>query len=491
MANENTSHAATLTRRAFLAAATTAAATATRPRAARAQEKRMNILLITCDQMRGDALSTLRHPNARTPNLDFLASRGSIFTRCFSNNPVCVPSRITCMTGRRPHEHGVFNNDGPLLNSTGNTLIGAAMDAGYYTGWVGKNHTFTDEVLEDLDGFTERRREPFRKYTSAVPPWWHGNMHWPAEDCYAESNTRDAVEFLKGVPDEKPFFLHVSYFDPHPPYFAPAIATEKYDPEKMILPQSARPSALSKRLDDYARALHYNKMPPQELRETLRHYYASIEWGVDKQVGQVLAGLVSIGRADETIVVFSSDHGDFMGEYGMVRKAMFLYDALLHVPLIIRVPHVDSRISNALTQTADIFPTIAELAGLDLPNGVSGKSLAPIMQGSANAVHDSIIATATYGDLPEDYFNNPEPLHGPGIDRPVHQRVQPATWGQQFRTAALRTQDWKLILNETHDPELYRLAGDIGETRNVYGDLAVRAPVDRWEQQLRDEGAFV
>lgn len=456
-----------------------------------AQRSRPNILMITCDQMRGDALGSMRNRNAITPHLDLLALRGTQFTRCFSNSPVCVPSRITAMTGRKPHEHGSLNNDDALLDSLSNTLAGAVQDAGYYTGWIGKDHCFERGVLDEFDVFSERRREPFRKYESAVPPWWHGNMHWQNDDCFAAVNTAEALSFMKGAPTDQPFFLHVSYFDPHPPYFAPASATAKYMAERLDVPNFARPELLSPRLADYARALHFDKMSEEELRETMRHYYASIEWGVDYQVGRLMAGLRGQGVADNTLVIFTSDHGDFMGEYGMVRKAMFLYDALLHIPCIIRGPGVNRQVSEALAQGADIFPTIADLAGLDLPDGVSGKSLGPICRGETEQVHDYITASATYSDLPADYFDDPEPLYGSGIDTPLHKRVAPDTWSGRYRTAALRTKRWKFILNETHDPELYYYDNDgLSETRNAYRNQSANAPTEEWTEQLIAEGAW-
>ena len=142
-----------------------------------------NIVYIICDQMRGDALGCLGNPNARTPNLDRLAADGVLFENGFSNNPVCIPSRMSTFSGLYPHQTGRLSNrswNSPLL-SLENTLMGYFQQKGYQTGWVGKNHTYRKKALSSLDFVHVRAREPFRKYNRFVPPHWHGDTLWPRE----------------------------------------------------------------------------------------------------------------------------------------------------------------------------------------------------------------------------------------------------------------------------------------------------------------------
>ena len=299
----------------------------------RAPDAPPNVVFIFCDQMRGDCISGLGHPNARTPHLDRMAREGVLFDNCFVNSPVCVPSRKSVFSGRYPHEHGSLTNQGRPFLSWPDTLCEHFQQRGYRTGWVGKNHTYKKSALDKLDTASIRAREPFRAYNGFVPPNWHTDVYWPEEDCYPQVNSDQAIDFIRKSKDE-PFFLHVSYFDPHPPYMAPADFTSRYISANMRLPVYVAPGALSERLEEFATTMGQDHMTRADMTETMRYYYAQIEWGVGRQVGRILSALEQQGLAENTIVLFTSDHGDFMGTHRMVRKGMFLYDSLLHVPMI-------------------------------------------------------------------------------------------------------------------------------------------------------------
>ena len=201
----------------------------------RAADAPPNVLFVTVDQMRGDCMASLGHPNARTPNLDRMAREGVLCANGFASGPVCVPTRKSCFAGLHPHEHGsLTNNDGEKLDFEG-TLLEYFAKRGYRTGWVGKNHTYANEALERLDKADIRSREPFRAYNGYVPPHWHSDVYWPEEDCFPHVNTESAVAFIEQGPATDPFFLHVSYFDPHPPYMAPARYSSRYSSADMAL----------------------------------------------------------------------------------------------------------------------------------------------------------------------------------------------------------------------------------------------------------------
>ncbi len=463
------------TRRAFLAHAAGCAAAATlgtvQPsRRAHAQDRPPNVVFIICDQMRGDALSCLGSPNARTPNLDRMAAQGVRCERAFSNNPVCVPSRVSAFSGRYPHEHGNLTNDsGERLASLEGTMLGHFRERGYRLGWFGKNHTYTNRPLRTLDAYSERSREPFRKYTPEVPPWWHGDSQWPAERCHASLTTAESIDFINGSKNE-PFFMHVSYFDPHPPYFAPAAFTSKYGSKDMHTPDYVAPEKLGPRLAAQKRAMQFELMGEDGLSEAMRCYYASIEYGVDLQVGRLLDALETAGLSENTVVLFTSDHGDFMGQHGMLRKGMFLYDALLHVPMIWHAP---GRIAKghrtaSLVETVDLFPTLMELTGARPETGLPGQSVAPLLRDAGTAAADrTIYASAAYNDFPEDYFDDPPSLLKPDEQIPLHTRVLKHACEAKYRTVMARNQEWKIILNESGGPELYCMAGGTVERENV------------------------
>jgi arylsulfatase len=264
-----------------------------------------NIVFIICDQMRGDALSCLGSSNARTPHLDKMAREGVLFKNCFANNPVCLPSRKSFFSGLYPHQHGsLTNNSGQSLPTLEGTLLGYLKQKGYRTGWIGKNHTYSNQALKGLDVTSIRAREPFRAYSKYVPPFWHSDTLWPEEECYPRKNTDEGIQFIQSSKKNQPFFLHLSYFDPHPPYMAPSEFSCRYNSKDMTIPPFISPDKLSPRLAEHARALHYDRIKDSDLTETMRYYYAAIEWGVDFQVGRILKSLETNGLLENTIVIF-------------------------------------------------------------------------------------------------------------------------------------------------------------------------------------------
>jgi len=220
----------------------------------------------------------------------------------------------------------------------------------------------------------------------------------------------------------------------------------------------------------------------------MRYYHASVEWGVDHQIGEILKALDKKGIAENTVLVFTSDHGDFMGEYRMVRKGMFLYDALLHVPLIWYAPgHLKKGLSfDNMTQNVDIFPTLLDIAGIEIPDHLAGRSLKNMMQGQVPIDDDFIVyASAVYSDLPEEYWDDPEPYFDPDSPVPFHTRVENLTWLSQYRTVMARTRNWKLILSESHDPELYKMDGGHVEKENLYGQTPYQQVAKELEQKIQ------
>lgn len=441
---------------------------------AKTKEEKPNVIFIICDQMRGDAFGAAGNSRIHTPNIDKLAENGVMFNNNFTNNPVCLPSRVSMFSGRYPHQTGVLCNKskGELLHFQ-KSLPWYFKQAGYRIGYVGKNHTYISSELKNFDFVDIRAREECRAYSKYVPPYWHSDMLWPEEDCNPRKNTDDAINFINQNEHGEPFFLHISYFDPHPPYMAPAEYTSKYCSDDMILPDYIDPAKLSDRLAEQQKALHYDKVPEADLKETMRYYYASVEWGVDYQIGRIMKALEEKGLDKNTIIVFTSDHGDFMGEHHMVRKAMFHYDALLHVPMIWYAPSYikkDYRPEN-LSQNVDIFPTLLDLAGIDIPEQLVGRSLVKVLQGKQPADKNfTVFASAAYSDLPKDYWENPEPYFESDNDIPFHSRVQDYTWNEENRTVMARNLNWKLILNETREPELYFMNGGHIERENLYGN---------------------
>jgi arylsulfatase A-like enzyme len=432
-----------------------------------------NIVFVICDQMRGDAFAAAGNNNVKTPNIDRLANGGVMFHNNYSNNSVCLPSRVSMFSGLYPNQTGIFcnNHDGEWL-SFEKSLPWYLQNAGYKIGYVGKNHTFIPTEFSNFDTVSLRGREECRNYSKYVPPYWHSDMFWPEEDCNPGKNTSDAINFINNSNPAQPFFLTVSYFDPHPPYMAPAQYTSQYNAQDIELPEYIDPAKLGDRLADHQKALHYDKVSEADLKETMRYYYASIEWGVDHQLKGIMKALEEKGIADNTVLVFTSDHGDFMGQHHMVRKGMFLYDALLNVPMIWYAPGLIKKglSPENMTQNVDIFPTLLDFAGVEIPKHLVGRSLKNILQGE-KVLDDGFVlfASEAYSDLPGDYWDEPELYFDPESDVPFHTRVERMTWNEKKKTAMVRNKDWKLIVSETHSPELYFMNGGNIERENLYG----------------------
>ncbi|MDP8246340.1 MAG: sulfatase-like hydrolase/transferase [Candidatus Hinthialibacter antarcticus] len=461
-----------VTRRTFVQSSAAAALSALpAPSVIGAAERPPNIIFVICDQMRGDAMRCVGNRNARTPNLDRMAKDGVLFSRAFCNNPVCVPSRMATFAGRYPHQTGRLSNrpwKGKELDMP-NTLGGYFLDRGYRCGWVGKNHTYEKNELEKFDTFSHRAREPFRKYSRFTPPHWHSHTLWPEDQCHPRKNTDEAVEFIKTSSKSEPFFLHVSYFDPHPPYMAPDEFVSRYDSSKLNLPETVAPGRLSKRLEDFANGFNMHELNDADLIETLKFYHAAVEWGVDYQVGRLLQTIKQQGIEQDTVVVFTSDHGDFMCDYRLVRKGIFLYDALLHVPLIWYAPGRVSKgkKANALANGIDIFPTLVDFSGGKPAEYLEGRSLRPFINGEKPSDDDAIFTTGGYGQVQP--VNNPSSDLKDEDETPVHTRVMEQSMEPTYETRMVRTRDFKLILNEDDPAELYDLNGGVGERENLIG----------------------
>lgn len=230
---------------------------------------------------------------------------------------------------------------------------------------------------------------------------------------------------------------------------APAEFTQRYIGSEMKLPANGKTAAgaLSGLLEEFKDGFGMNEVELAELTETMRYYYAQIEWGVDKQVGRILRGLEERGLAEDTVVVFTSDHGDFMGSYGLVRKGMFLYDALLHVPMIWwapgRVP--GGKRTRAAAQHIDLFPTFADFAGLstrglDLP----GRSLKSLIEGEKGDPQKPIFTSAGYDELTAIETNLPlDPADEDAVPR--HTQVMKKNMNQRYKTSMARTAAWKMV----------------------------------------------
>lgn len=340
-------------------------------------DKRPNLLVVFADQMRGMDMGCAGNPDVITPSMDRLAREGMRFTSAYANAPVCTPSRGSLLTGLYPLSHGAIANDLPMREDI-SSIAKILKMSGYRTGYVGKWH---------LDGV------PRDKFTPPGPRR-HGFDFWAAWECshnyYGACYYRDTPEpiriegyepigqtdialvFLRER-DERPFCLFLSWGPPHDPYhLVPQEYRRRYDSARLALRPNVRPIVPGPR--DISR-----RMDP---RETLANYYAAIT-ALDEQLGRILHALDELDLAEDTIVVFTSDHGDMLWSQGMMKKQQ-PWEESINIPFLIRWP---GRIPagqkcNALLSIVDITPSLLGLLGIEVPCEPEGSDLSPIMLGS-------------------------------------------------------------------------------------------------------------
>ncbi|AUH44585.1 sulfatase-like hydrolase/transferase [Streptomyces sp. CMB-StM0423] len=367
--------------------------------------ERPNIVFLIADDHRHDVLGAAGHPVVRTPHLDALAKRGTRLTahHCGGGmtGAICAPSRAMVMTGRElfqatPGE--IIYPDLPLLPEQ-------LHEHGYHTFVTGKWHNGTashhrafgagDGARLFFGGMSDQYAAPLRPFDPSG--------EYPASSIYYEDrHTTDlyadaVVDFIKGYDDDAPFFAYAAFQSPHDPRMAPAPFSGLYSDKDVPLPENFLPvhpfdnGQLSNRDEN----LTQRPRGKGTIRAHLADYYAMVSH-LDHGVGRILDALRKTGRARNTIVVYTSDHGLGLGSHGLLGKQN-LYEHALRTPLIISGPGIPAgRTVDALTQHRDLFPTLAGLAGAPVPDTVTGSDLLPVIERRAGRVHEYVHGAYMY-----------------------------------------------------------------------------------------------
>jgi len=373
-----------------------------RPDELNAAEKQPNVLFIISDDL-NNSLGCYGHPLVKTPNIDKLAARGVTFQRSYCQYPLCGPSRNSLLTGLYPNSTGILQNSQIFRQTIPSQLSmpQAFRQQGYFAGRIGKLYHYNvpksvgtnghddpgswelelnpagcDRLLEEGDIFSLR------------PGNFGGTLSWYASPRGDLEHTdgmlaKDAEWVLERCAKERdrPFFLAVGFYRPHTPYVAPKSYFTGYPEKEMPLVQGweqDQQDIPKPGLGSHKR--EHDKLTDELRQQAIQAYFASITF-MDAQVGRVLDALDRLELADDTIVVFTSDHGYHLGEHGLWQKQS-LFEESSRVPLIIAAPGQCKAGSVAETPVGlvDVFPTLAELCGVDPPKNLQGQSLTKIMQ---------------------------------------------------------------------------------------------------------------
>ncbi len=375
-----------------------------------------DIVMIVTDQQRYDTIRALGADHMDTPNLDRLADRGTIFSNCHVTAPSCVPCRASLFTGYYPHTNGVLANGQPWSK----TWVSELALAGYHTVNIGKMHTipyeadagFTERfVVENKDRYMEGRwyfdewdkalaahgmkkqqRVEYRK----LPDYKDrlGAFTWDMPEHLQSDNFVGGMArwWLETKPVEKPMFMVVGFPGPHPPYDPTPDMAAKYMERDIPMPNVTAvemadlvPPLAEKRVHDVEvdhDSVSWKLNPTEaETRRMRAYYYANVEM-IDTEVGLILDALEKRGRLDNTIIIFTSDHGDALGDHGLSQK-WSAYEEVTRVPLIISAPErfAGGRTEDALVQLFDLGPTILEWAGVTPDPTFEAQTLNPALTG--------------------------------------------------------------------------------------------------------------
>ena len=380
-------------------------------------EENPNVLFIVVDDL-NTTLGCYGHPVVKTPNIDKLAENGLKFNHAYCNYAVCGPSRGSFLSGLRPQTIGILDNRTPLQDVIGDrpTLPYIFRENGYYTMSLGKVFHGSDEhndpnAWDEIHGFsaTETGKQgESRNMTDGVLKWcWWQATEGTDEDQPDGQMAQKAVEFIQSK-KEKPFFLAVGFHKPHDPFIAPKKYFDLYPLDKCDPPELPEdweppyPHSLPNQTDIF------NKFSEQDKREFLRSYYACTSF-LDAQVGKLMQALKESGEMENTLIVFFGDHGYHLGEHNWWNKVT-IYEKGTNAPFIMAGKGVDVKgvETDAMFEFIDIYPTLAELAGLPQPEHLEGKSFANILENPDQPFRSEVRAVVNRGAMMGRMVKNKE-----------------------------------------------------------------------------------
>jgi arylsulfatase A-like enzyme len=447
-----------------------------------------NIVLIMTDQQRADFFRSEGFALDTMPFVEALGRQGARFQRAYTPMPTCAPARCSTLTGRFPKATRVRENGGIANIFRPDDLVGVLRAQGYSIFLSGKNHTYLTSGDFDWAAFYMHvgggREGEKTEQEAAFDRWLRGLDHgvnpepapFPLECQLPHRIVRDAIRALDNRDKRKPFFLWLSFPEPHNPYQVPepyfSLFAEGDIPAPVAPPEAAQAKGPKWR---WMQRLIEEKRPGY--REQWRRYranYCGMLRLIDDQIRRFVAHLEATGAREETLLLFTSDHGDYAGDYGLQRKGVELPECLVRVPLLLAGPGVvpSDTPREDFVSLVDLFPTLCEAVGTQIPYGVQGRSLWPLLTGQPYPEDEfrSIYSELGIGGLHYAEDERP-PLHfpyeGPGFDE-----LNSVT--QSGNLKMVRKGKWKLLFDMLGRGQLYDLDADPAELVDRWDDPALR-----------------
>lgn len=467
-------------------------------------ENRPNVIIINPDQMRADAMRHLGNMAAYTPNLDALAKEGVSFSNAFCQNPVCVPSRCSFLTGLYPHTMGHRTME-YMLHPEEENIFSDMKKGGYYTvsstrgdfmaGQFSAYHKkWIDEYIriprqkKKLQPAPSRRGTPdsdtyFSFYNGIIPTEKPDDIEPNMDDLTIEG----AIRSIRKRPKRQPFFMFLGLMYPHPPY---QIEKRYYDlidqsqllPRKRNISENDRKPAMERGLMKAQRVQSWE----EERIDELRTVYLAMCAKVDEQVGRIIRCLREEKIYDNTVVVFFSDHGDYTGDYGIVEKSQNCFpDCLIHVPLIIKPQKnikIDRGINTQLVELTDVCATIGDLSRIRIQRSIFSKSLLPVINDKELRHREfcfceggRLNGEAHCAEYDEKSFSKDD-LYAP------RQRLQALEDGTHGKAVMIRNEKYKYIHRLYEEDEFYAI--EDGESINQFRNPDFQEQIQEMKNQL-------
>ena len=425
--------------------------------------EKYNLIIITPDQLRADYLSCYGHKTIETKHIDSLAKKGIKFENMYCAAPLCGPSRCSFATSTYFSEHN-HRNYGSTITPDVPNIVTSLKRAGYRTGMFGKNHLFTysrlPELWDELDEICLGNYDEHPDFVHSFSAFTLAKDH---EYNITERLTTEAIHFVEKN-KEQPFFLWINYQDPHPAFCCPEPYDTLFDPNTLEISEAYYKYDKEKqpiRNEVFRVHSEMDLCTEMDLKKAIAHYMGQVRY-VDDSVGRILECLKQTGKDKDTLILFFSDHGELLGDYGMTHKNPTFYDCLTRIPTLLVHPSGDYEeiTFTGLTEEVDLVPTLLEMLGVSIPPTMVGKSYAQALANEDYTGKETIICEAGGGSP-----TYTKPLEGYTINAPH----VPTSFGVG---AMIRKGDFKLSIYGDDRCELYNLAADPYELYNLYEEEA-------------------